>query len=58
MEIIFTPHARYRMRIRRIRDEHIRFVLDNGQFVGYSEDGVGESWRARILGRTIEVIVE
>ncbi len=46
------------MRIRRIKEEHIRFVLENGHFGGYSEDGIGELWRARILGRTIEVIVE
>lgn len=58
MEINYSEHALFQMSERRIREEHIRFVLENGEFVGYSQDGIGERWRARLPGRRITVVVE
>ncbi len=58
MEISYRDHALLQMRERRIREEHVRFVLENGEFVGYSQDGIGERWRATLPGRTITVVVE
>ena len=58
MEIRYSTHALQRMRKRRVREEHIRFTLESGEFIGYSDDGVGELWQARILRRRIGVVVE
>ena len=58
MEIRYQPHAAEQMEARSIREEHVRFVLENGFFVRPTGDGLGELLRARILGRRITVAVE
>jgi hypothetical protein len=58
LEIRYKPHATEQMQVRGIREEHVRYVLESGQFVRFSGDGVGELWRASILARRVTVAVE
>ncbi len=46
------------MRMRGIREEHVEYVLNNGEFIRYNNTGTAELWGARILDRWIVVVIE